>query len=179
VKKIMMMIEVGDYVICKSGGVWSIAGISNGKIHLVGHESGAMKVLPVINEEIVRKIVPKETILEVIDRVGFIRTIQASNDKTRKELYDKAMAKYDEIEWIKVIKTVYLRQKAKRLMSSELAYSEKARGYLHGEISVLLEIPLDEVEDYIFYAISKNNAGNLSETMELPLHGKKPNKNGA
>jgi CarD family transcriptional regulator len=169
----MVINEVDDYVICKSGGIWRIVGIDDEKIRLVGHENDAMKVLPVINEEIIRKIVPKETILEAIDRMGFIRTIQASNDKTRKELYDKAMAKYDEIEWIKVIKTVYLQQKARRLMSYELAYSEKARGYLHGEISVLLEIPLDEVEDYIFYAISKNNAGNLSETTELPLHGKK------
>jgi CarD family transcriptional regulator len=169
----MTMTEVGDYVICKSGGIWRIAGIGDEKIRLVGHESGAMKDLPVINEEIIRKIVPKETILEVIGRVGFIRTIQAPNDKTRKELYDKAMAKYDEIEWIKVIKTVYLRQKARRLMASELAYSEKARGYLHGEISVLLEIPLDEVEDYIFYAISKNNAGDLGEPTELPSTTKK------
>jgi CarD family transcriptional regulator len=150
------MYETGDYVICKNGGVWCVSGIEADKIRLVEHEKGAVIPLSANDEEIVRRIVSKETILEVIERIGFIRTIDAPNEKVRKKLYDEAMAKYDEVEWAKIIKTVYLRQKGKRLLPFEPAYSEKAKDYLHGEISILLEIPVNEVEDYISRAIGKN-----------------------
>ncbi|MDR1621701.1 MAG: CarD family transcriptional regulator [Synergistaceae bacterium] len=151
-----IMYETGDYVICRNGGVWRVSGINADKICLVEHERGTVNLLPANDDELVRKIVSKETILEIVERIGFIRTIQASNEKVRRKLYDEAMAKYDEVEWAKVIKTVYLRQKGKRLLPFEPAYSEKAKSYLHGEISILLEVPVNEVEDYIFYAIAKN-----------------------
>lgn len=151
-----IMYETGDYVICRNGGVWRVSSIDADKICLVEHERGIVSLLSANDETLVRKIVSKEAILEVIERIGFIRTIQASNEKMRKKLYDGAMAKYDEVEWVKVIKTIYLRQKGKCLLPFEPAYSEKAKSYLHGEISILLEIPVNEVEDYIFYAIAKN-----------------------
>ncbi|MDR1979620.1 MAG: hypothetical protein LBQ42_12875 [Synergistaceae bacterium] len=149
------MYRAGDYVICRNGGVWRVSEADPDKIRLAEHESETINVLPANDEgkEIVRKIISKETILEVIERIGFIRTIQAPNEKARKKFYDEAMAKYDEIEWVKIIKTVYLRRKARQLLPFESAYDEKAKGYLHGEISVLLEIPVNEVEDYISYAI--------------------------
>ena len=65
------------------------------------------------------------------------------------------MAKYEEVEWVKVIKTVYLRQQEKRISPVEMAYEEKARNFFYNEISVLLEIPFDAVEDYIVSAVSK------------------------
>ncbi|MDR0651811.1 MAG: hypothetical protein LBG12_00750 [Synergistaceae bacterium] len=143
------MYEPGDHVICRSGGVWRVSKKEYDKIHLIEHESGVEKKLPADSTEIVRKIALKETILEAIERVAYIRTIQAPNNKARIMLYDEAMSKYDEIEWIKIIKTVYLRQKEKRLIPEEIAYAEKAKGYFHGEVSVLLEMPMQEVEKYI------------------------------
>jgi CarD family transcriptional regulator len=153
----MTMYEIGEYVICRSGGVWRVTEIDGDSIRLLEHESGIMKVLTAGSGEIVRKIVSKETMIEAVNRIAYVRTIQASNDKARKKLYDDAMAEYDEIEWIKVIKTIYLRQKAKRLTPSEIVYSEKAKGYLHGEISVLLEIPMDKVENHIASAVSNDS----------------------
>ncbi|MDR3230126.1 MAG: hypothetical protein LBT65_01685 [Synergistaceae bacterium] len=141
--------EAGQYVICRSGGVWRVSESDVGTVLLVEHESGAEKTLPAGSEEIVRAIASRETILEAIERVAYIRTIEAPNAKARMRLYDEAMRKYDEIEWIKIIKTVYLRQREKRLMPNEIAYAGKAKGYFHGEISVLLEMPLQKVEQHI------------------------------
>ena len=151
------MYETGDYVICAGGGVWRVAAAEDGEIRLAEHESGAEKTLPADSGEIVRKITSKEAILETIGRIAFVRTIQAPNDKMRRKLYDEAMSKYDEVEWIKVVKTVYLRREARRLLSFEAGYAEKAQGYLHGEISVLLEMPLDEVEDHIVAAVADDS----------------------
>ena len=91
-----------------------------------------------------------------MDRTEFIRTIQASSGKIRREFYDNAMAKFDEIEWIRVIKPVYLRQKEKNFMIYELDYMHKAKNYLHGEISVLLQIPMNQVEGHIAFSVSKD-----------------------
>lgn len=150
----MDMYEKGEYIVCRSGGLWLVSQNDNSKLLLVKHECGTSKILPMDSEEIVRKIISKEAILEVIGRIPFIRTIRASNDKIRKALYEEAMKQYDEIEWVKIIKSVYLWQQEKRIAPSEIAFSDKAKGYLHGEISILLEIPLDEVEEYITSTIS-------------------------
>lgn len=57
------------------------------KIRLIGRENGAVGSLPAGSKEFVRKIVSKKTILEVIGKSGFIRIIQASNDKIRRERF--------------------------------------------------------------------------------------------
>jgi CarD family transcriptional regulator len=150
------MYEIGDYVICRSGGVGRVTGRLDGALRLILHggEDGAVKEVAEDDGEIVRKIMSREAILEVIDRIGFVRTIQAPNDKVRHEFYQEAMAQYDELEWVKVIKTAYMRQQERRLTPTETACSEKAKGYLHGEISVLLDMPADEVGDYIAAAVA-------------------------
>ena len=47
--------------------------------------------------------------MEIIERIPYILTIQAPNSKMRKELYQMALREYDEIAWVKVIKSSYLR----------------------------------------------------------------------
>jgi len=151
------MYEIGDYVINRRGGVWKITDTrcdtSTGmpvEYSLFAHgNSDNVITLPVGGDEIVRKIADKDAFSEAIERIPYIRTIQAPNDKIRRELYDEAMSKYDEIEWIKVIKTVYLRRQQKKLLPYETAYSAAAQGYLHGEASVLFDMPASSVEAYI------------------------------
>jgi CarD family transcriptional regulator len=152
------MRELGEFVICRSGGIWQVVGLDAGSVRLLQHggTGGEVKVLPACDGEIVRKIVSQEAILEVIGRIGFIRTILAPNDKVRDELYQDAMAKFDEVEWIKVIKTAYLRGQEKWLTAAEIAYKKQAENYLHGEISVLLKMPLDAVEGFITASVSSD-----------------------
>jgi CarD family transcriptional regulator len=153
----MAMFETGDYVICRSGGVWRVSALDGDQVRLIEHGSGTANILPNGNEEIVRKIASKETILDAIERIAFVRTIQAPTDRARRKLYDEAMSKYDEIEWVKVIKTVFLRQKIMgSLKPSELEYLERAKRFFHAEISILLGMPVEDVEDYVSSAISSN-----------------------
>ncbi|MDR1510051.1 MAG: hypothetical protein LBS53_10465 [Synergistaceae bacterium] len=151
------MYKTGDHVICKSGGVWKVLESSAGKMTLALHESGEEKKLRLSDDdEIVRNIANKEDILEAISRIPFIRTIQAPNDKIRRELYEEAMSKFDEAEWIKVIKSTHLRGESGRLAQYETEYAQKAKNFLHGEISAIMGIPVSEVEDYISSAIYRD-----------------------
>lgn len=76
----------------------------------------------------------------------YIQTIQAPNSKVRKELYQLSMDAYDDVEWVKVIKSVYLRMKEERYEEFEQECAERARKFLHTEISIRYQIPLEEVE---------------------------------
>jgi hypothetical protein len=79
---------------CKKGGVWKVLEVSDERIVLSVHESGEEKIVSASGrDEIVRHVASKEDILEAIGRIGFIRTIQAPNDKIRREFYNKAMSK--------------------------------------------------------------------------------------
>ena len=71
-------------------------------------------------------------------RIGFVPTAQASNEHSRKYLYEEAGAKYDEIEWIKEIETAYWRRMERRFMPYEAQMSYRANTYRHEEISVLM-----------------------------------------
>lgn len=151
------MYKCGDYVICKSGGVWKIIEEDLDFFKLKDYVKGLEKIIPINNNEIIRKICSKETIEEAIDRVGFIQTLKAPNDKARKEIYDTVMAEYDEISWIKIIKTIYIREKDHRLMTNELEYSKKAKEYFHSEVAILLNIDYKDVEKHISDKVSSDS----------------------
>ena len=150
------MYKRGDYVVCKNGGVWNIVEETLDSLKLKEYINGLEKTIPINNNEIVRSICFKEVIEEAIDRVGFIQTLKAPNDKIRKEVYDAAMEEYDEISWISIIKTIYIREKDHKLMQNELEYSKKAKEYFHSEVSILLNIDYKHVEKYISDKVSSD-----------------------
>ena len=151
------MYQKGEYILLKSGGIWEVMQSHTQQFHLRNLKTNWKKTLPANSTEIVRKICDKNSITEAIERVGFIRTIQAPNEKLRKELYDMAMNKFDEIEWIRIIKSVYLRKQDCRLSPWEENYGATAKEFFHGEISILLNIPYENVEQYITQAVSSDS----------------------
>lgn len=112
--------------------------------------------MPDAEDGVIREISTKEELLELIERIPYIQTIQAPNGKVRKELYELSMKKYDDVEWVKVIKSVYLRMEDRRYDDFEQEYMEKAKEYLYGEIAVRFELPADKVEQFVNETIRKH-----------------------
>jgi len=154
------MFAVNDYVVCKKDGVCRIADIRP----VSGRETkadlpfyilepflhpGDTVSLPVGSDLIARRIMTREEATEILDRVPYIRTIQAPREKIRNEFYAEAMDSFECIEWIKIIKTVYVRKKDGLLSDTELAYEAAAQKYFYSELAVVLGIPYDAVEKYI------------------------------
>lgn len=104
----------------------------------------------------IREVSTKEELLELIERMPYIQTIQAPNGKVRKELYELSMKKFDDEEWVKVIKSVFLRMEDRRYEDFEPGYMEKAKQFLYGEIAVCFEIPFEEVEQFVNDTIKKH-----------------------
>lgn len=140
------------YVVVKDEGIFEE--INQEKCLFKNYISDEIRVLS--QEYIIRNICSLDTINELLDRIEFILTIQAPSKNTYEEFYKEAMLKYDEVEWIKVIKTYYLREKMKKTFSFEKSYSDLARKYIYSEISILKGIPYYEVEQYITDYIHQN-----------------------
>ena len=105
---------------------------------------------------IIREVSTKEELSELMERMPYIQTLQAPNGKVRRELYELSMKKYDDVEWVKVIKSVYLRMEDRRYEDFEPGYMEKAKQFLYGEIAVRFEIPYEEVEQFVNDTIKKH-----------------------
>lgn len=118
-------------------------------------ETGIEKKKDTYPEGIIREISTKEELEELIERMPYIQTIQAPNGKTRRELYQLAMSEFDDLEWVRIIKSVYLRMEEKRYEDFEPEYLEKARKFLYGEIAVRFQISIVEVENFLTKKIEK------------------------
>lgn len=141
-----------DYVVCNSGGVWQVSAVEGDTCTLTSVEDGRVRETPA--GDIRRTVISRDAMQDVISRIPYVRTIQAPSDKVRLEFYREAMAAFDEIEWVRVVKSVYLRGQDKRLSSAEVACGERAKGYLHGEIAALLGIPYADVEEHIAASVA-------------------------
>ena len=93
---------------------------------------------------------------EIVERIPYIRTLNITSELYRQELYQKSLDKYDEVEWIKLIKTIYIRHQKKQTQNYELKYFKAAKNIFHEEISLLLNIPLPKIETYIKQKILEN-----------------------
>lgn len=151
------MYKIGDYVICRSGGVWLIEELSQNSCRLRRYDNNDVQSADPESDEIVRCISSKADIEEVIDRVGFIRTVQAPNDRLRLSFLEESMAEFDDVEWVKVIKTVYLRAQERPVSEKEQTLANRAKNFFYSEVSIVLDMPLPEVEGYISGCVEQDN----------------------
>ena len=103
----------------------------------------------------IREISSKEELEELIERMPYIRTIQAVTSKGRKELYQMAMDEYDDVEWVKVIKSVYLRVQENHYEEYEVEYAKQAKEFLYKEIAIRFSVPFEKVEEFLHDIIEK------------------------
>lgn len=118
-------------------------------------ESGIVKKQDV-KVGIIREISTKDELTELMERMPYIQTIQAPNGKARKELYKLSMKKYDDVEWVKIIKSVYLRMEDRRYDDFETEYMKKAKKFLYQEMALRFLLPFDEIEHFINKTVKKH-----------------------
>ena len=176
------MFNVNDYIIYGSNGVCMIEDIcvppkvdeehKNKKYYVLRpiYSKGNTIYTPVDNTKvIIRKIISKEETKELIDSIPSIETISLSDDKARAEECKNALRSCDYNEWAKVIKTINIHKQERISLGKKIGQIEErllhsAEDFLYGELAVPLEIPKDQVEDYIAKRIKKlENKINLSK----------------
>jgi CarD family transcriptional regulator len=99
--------------------------------------------------------------LELIERMPFVTTIKAPNTKVRIELFKASINSGEPMEWIKVIKTHYVRTHTgagDELTAdpAETRLAAIAKNLLEAELAKSLVIPRNEVETYINTYLDEN-----------------------
>ncbi|MBQ8982434.1 MAG: CarD family transcriptional regulator [Lachnospiraceae bacterium] len=160
------MFEVGDYIVCGNNGICAIQNISTIDIPDVDpdrlyyilqpvYTKSSVVYIPVDNDKIVmRKVLTKEQVNELIDHIPQIDAIVEMNDKLREEKFKECMKNHKCEDWIRVIKTLYLRrmerlEKGQKVTATDARYMKAAEDNLYLEFSMALGIDRDEVESYI------------------------------
>lgn len=98
--------------------------------------------------------------IELIERMPFIRTFNVNDNRVLEELVDKASHTEDYVEWIKVIKTCYVREhfvKKKPLSQKIKVENERIKRQLESMFCEALNIPYEEVEGFIKNYIDEND----------------------
>jgi CarD family transcriptional regulator len=164
------MFQINDIVVYGTTGVCRVTDIAKEKY--LGKEETEYYVLqpvfnnkmviktPVNNQKVVmRNIINKNDVLSLIDDMANKEAISINNDRERSELCKAALRTGDIEEWIRVIKILKLEQKEKSAAGKKLNKIDEeimkaAEKQLFEEFAIVLEIPPEEVNQYIKKRIS-------------------------
>lgn len=160
------MFEEGDYIIYGNAGVCRIVGVTTmdavgipkDRLYYILCPEGKPEskiFIPVDNQKVVvRKVMSKAEAEKLIAEIPEIEILDIGNDKLREEKYKECIRSCDNRELIRIIKTTYLRKKnrmeqGKKLTAVDERYLRIAEENLYSELSLLLGIPQNNMENYI------------------------------
>ena len=159
------MYKKGQYVICGVNGICQVEDITtlnldgvdkSRKYYLLKpvFSNGSTVYKPIDLDEGMRPALNKKQAEELITEIPSIDTIAIADEKTLEKTYKDLIHSADPKALVSLIKTILLR-KEKRLLKGfkvtalDSRYFKQAEDYLYGELSVALDIPRNEVRDYI------------------------------
>lgn len=167
------MFEVGDFIIYGHNGVCRVKEVA--KMKMPGAKIGRMSYTlspiyskgdtiytPVDNARVAMR--PIMTSEEAHSLMGDIKDIDAMwipEERKRESSYKEAMLSCDSKEWVRIIKTVYYRQKerlanGKKMISCDERYFHLAEENLYGELAIPLEMAKEEVRKYVLKEVEKS-----------------------
>lgn len=166
------MFKKGEYVVSGNKGVCVVEDITTLDIAGVDKEreyyilkpvymAGSTVYVPVdAADSSLRRVLSHEEADRLIQGIPEIPLINISNDKLLEQEYRGCMRTNDCAEWIRVIKTIYLRKQkrleaGRKVTAVDAKYYRLAEDNLYGELAVSLQMQRGEVEDYITREMEK------------------------
>ncbi|HIX82346.1 MAG TPA: hypothetical protein H9980_10320 [Candidatus Erysipelatoclostridium merdavium] len=141
------MYKIHDYVIVNDYHVYQVVQVN--QFYYILSSLINPHTINVDSTSIIKRVPSIDNINEVIERIPYIRTLQIENDRFRQEIYQKTIATFDEVDLIKIIKSIYIRKKRKENHSYENKYYQLAKNLFHEEVAASLNMQIKDVEDYI------------------------------
>lgn len=145
------MYSAGDYVVCRDMGVCKVVKMQENtpSTILVSPCMPAKTFHGVDPSSVVRRAMSLIEAQDVVQRIPYLQTIRASTEKAYRELLVLSFETYDALEWVKIIKSSYVRNQHGQMHAWERPYAGKAKEYLHCDLAQALSISYEEVEPYI------------------------------
>ena len=118
--------------------------------------------IPVDTKVFMRPIITREEANALIRKIPEIREdiCESHNQKELEEHYRASFQSHDCEDLVQLIKTVYakkrnLEKNGKKTGKTDQTYMKRAKQLLHEELSIALDIPVAEVEDYIMRCVEE------------------------
>lgn len=160
------MFKKGECVICGGKGVCSIEDVTTLNMPGVDKDrkyyilkplyiAASTVYIPVDTaDDSLRSVLSREDAEELINKIPQILPITITNEKMLEQEYRACMRTNVCEEWIKIIKTIYLRKQkrieaGRKVTAVDAKYFKQAEDNLYGELAVALEMSRDGVESYI------------------------------
>ena len=119
----------------------------------------SLKIQVPVDSKVIRNIISKEETNKIINTIPNIDIIK-SDAKTLENEYKTLMQNGTHEDLIKIIKTTYLRNEEriannKKTIDKDNYYFNQAESYLYQEFAISLNMPYNEVKQYIIDTLSK------------------------
>lgn len=152
------MFKVGEYLVYRKD-VCQVKEIKDKKgvkyYSLVPIDDDSLKIeIPVEDKDnVLRKIMSKKELDDLMNEISTIEVIDCSDRMIELE-YRNLLSTGNKEDIIKVIKTAYLRNKArlankKKISEKDSNYLEKAEKLLYNEFSIVLNLSIDATREYV------------------------------
>ena len=164
------MYKINDYVVYRKD-ICKIEDIRekyyNDEDYYILHSvtDSSLKInLPVSKEDLLRDLISKDEVEEIIREIPEIDLVKTS-DKFLEHEYKELMHSGTHRDLIKIIKTTYARNKERaeskrRIAEIDTTYFEMAEKYLYNEFSIVLDLSFDDTKKYILDKVEKQIAAN-------------------
>lgn len=171
------MFAIGEYVYYASEGVCRVAdichaplrGMPEDRLYYVLHpfrNNGGVLYVPTDSDGVfLRRLLTTEEANRLLNEIPTMEAFEEPDAKALRLRYTEAMHTHAPAEWVRVIKTVRARinrlrgaSRTQRISETERSYAEDAKRYLYAELSLALDVPVGEMEQYIKCRIEKRLA---------------------
>ena len=160
------MFKIGDQVVHYKEGVCEVMNIGRLDIRCSDrkkeyytlkplYNAGGILYMPVDGEEKqLRRVISQHEAKELTDDMPNIDILNVSDEKRREVMYKEALFKNQCRSWVALMKTSYIRKQeriavGKKVINVDDRYLSSAEKFLYGELAVALDMPKEEVRQYI------------------------------
>lgn len=160
------MFKVGDYIIYGGEGVCRVEDICTFDFKEIDKNTLYYVLSPLYRSKTIvyaqtegakvfmRRVITKAEAEKLINSILSIKALLISEAENRREVYKNVLHSYKCQDWIRLMKTLYLRNKqrineGKDKLKLDEEYLKLSEEYLYGELSVALSMRKEEVGEYI------------------------------
>ena len=123
--------------------------------------------VPVERTDKLRKVLKKSEVLEIVDGLKDAQSIWVDDDIKRKERFSEIVKNGNHKELGTLIKTIYEKRRSfmeikKKMHLTDERFFEEAEKILYEEFAYALDIPLDQVVNFIEKRINKKRYDGLA-----------------
>jgi len=167
-----IMYKVNDYIMYNTTGVCKVTDIKQGKLftdvetkyyvlHPVFENNASSIMISVDNTKVkMRRVISEDDVAALIDAFPTIETGWINDNKLRCAKHKEYLLSGRCEEWIKLFKTLQLKKSEKVEINKSLSPTDEAtmryaEKLLYQEFSIALNIPVNDVGDYIMQRVAQ------------------------